>query len=436
MQAIILLKEESLFRLCGLPLWKRNLYLLRSKGIRDVSILVEGKALSLPEAEREKAGEMGIRLKSIKPASLSSVVKGAGDDLFVIIDGDCVFDPAFLESLLRSKRTTLSCDSHPEKRCVEGSAKVLSRNGRVQKIGDSLGKWNMIYAGMALCDKRTLLEMENELTSCANWPNCLNKVLENRKVNYLDVSLSVSYSSELRRNVKPFWYRISSSRDLKIAKRYFVEGTQKKTLDILAWHIHRPIENKIVYYLSELPVTPNQLTIFTNVFAFFITFLFLRGQLLIASFLTLLVNILDGLDGKQARAKGMTTRVGQLEHSLDTLYEQSWYIAFSWAVFTITGSLLPLGLCLVMLLSDTFSRHCSMQFRMVMKTPLADYAEFDRAFRRFDGRRNIYTLYILTGVLLGLPLYSLFAMTTHAILTATVYFVRSVKHMHSADVGE
>jgi len=434
MQAIILFKESSLFKLCGLSLLKRNFYLLRSKKIRQINILAEEKNFSLLKEEKEKAKKIGVRVKLVKPVDFASLIREVADDFFLIIDGDCVFDPALLEVVLHSKKTSLCCDSQPKKECAGRSPKVVFEDGRVQKIGDSLTGWKGVYAGIALCERKVLLELQDELSHHLNWPNCLNKVLKKEDVRCLDVSLSSFYRSDLRKNVKPFWYRISSPKDLKIAKKHFIEGTQKRTLDVLAWYIHRPIEKKLIYYLCELPITPNQLTILTNVVAFLITFLFLKGQLLIASLLTLAVNILDGLDGKQARAKGMVTKLGELEHSLDALYEQSWYIAFSWAVFNLTGSLLPLGLCLVMLLFDTFSRHCSMQFRMVMKIPLADYAEFDRAFRRFDGRRNIYVLYILAGVLSGFPLYSLFAMTAHAILTAIVYLVRSAKHMHSADV--
>jgi len=440
MEAIILFTNaKGLFKLCGLSILRRNFYLLRSKEIRKVTILAEEKISHLVEKEIRKAKNLGMELKLVRPKDqnkgLSSIGRKSKENLFLIMEGNCVFDPAFLESLLQHKRTVICCDGNPEKKCVKESFKILSKNGTIQKIGHTLGKWDKVYAGMALCEKKILLELEDGLTDHVDWPMCLNKILKREKVNYLDISLTLSYSSELRRNVKPFWHRISSKDDLKVAKRHFIEGKKKKTLDVLAWYVHRPIEKKLIHYLCELPITPNQLTILTNIFAYLVTFLFLRGELLVGSFLTFLVNILDGLDGKQARAKGIITKVGHLEHTLDALYEQSWYIAFSWAVFTITKSLLSLELCLVMLLFDTFSRHCSMQFRMTMKTPLADYSAFDRAFRRFDGRRNIYTIYILVGVLTGLPLYSLGVMALHAILTGVVYFVRSVKHMRSADMG-
>jgi len=77
----------------------------------------------------------------------------------------------------------------------------------------------------------------------------------------------------------------------------------------------------------------------------------------------------------------------------------------------------------------------SMQFRQVMGVSLADYTPFDRLFRRFDGRRNIYTIYILLGALFGVPFYALAAIALHAFVTGAVYVVRAAKHLHDADRG-
>ena len=450
-------QSRTFLKLCGLPLLKRTLYLLRTVEIREVIVLLKENNDQI-KREIKNLKDLGMRLKFVEKEkwsrAISSLQKEMKDDFFLLIDSHCVFELNLLRVLLQCKKTTLCCDSQPEGSCLTHSPKVFSRDGKVERIGNDLDNWNKVYTGMGVCRKRVLLKLRDKLleeenqnsgkknqlpgprnTEKAEWFTLFNDLPRRTQADCLDISQTASYDLELRRVVKPFWYRIASEEDLKVAKKKLIGETQKKTLDVMAWYVHRPIENKITWYLSELPLTPNQLTILTNVLAFFITFLFLKGYLLAASLLTFLVNIMDGLDGKQARAKGMFTKVGNLEHSLDTLYEVSWYIAFSWAIFMLTKSFLPLKLCLIMILFDAFNRHCSMQFRAVMKTPLADYAPFDRAFRRFDGRRNIYTIYIFIGVILGLPVYSLFAMMVHAILTGVVYFIRAAKHMHAADIG-
>jgi len=88
-----------------------------------------------------------------------------------------------------------------------------------------------------------------------------------------------------------------------------------------------------------------------------------------------------------------------------------------------------------MLLFDSFARHVSMQFRQVMGIALADYAPFDRRFRRFDGRRNIYSVYMLLGVVVGHPFYALVAMALHAVITGLVYVIRAGLHLRRADRG-
>ncbi|HUT21623.1 MAG TPA: hypothetical protein VM366_20915, partial [Anaerolineae bacterium] len=84
---------------------------------------------------------------------------------------------------------------------------------------------------------------------------------------------------------------------------------------------------------------------------------------------------------------------------------------------------------------DSFARHVSMQFRQVTGVSLGDYAPFDRAFRRFDGRRNLYTLHMLLGIVTGRPVYAVCTMTLHAFLTGLVYSIRAAKHLRDADRG-
>ena len=80
-----------------------------------------------------------------------------------------------------------------------------------------------------------------------------------------------------------------------------------------------------------------------------------------------------------------------------------------------------------------FYRFCYDQFSRTMKVSLDIYGRFERAFRRVAGRRNIYNVYIFVGVILGVPLYSIFGIVFHSALTAVVYAYRSSVHMHTAD---
>jgi phosphatidylglycerophosphate synthase len=208
---------------------------------------------------------------------------------------------------------------------------------------------------------------------------------------------------------------------------------EKGASDFLAYYIHQPVENKLVSYLMNTRVTPNQVTVATNIVAYTVTFLYLIGWLLEGSILSFIVGIMDGIDGKLARAKDMSTNLGKLEHAFDLLYEFSWIIALSLILTQTTGSSMPLlyGLSSVVIISfyrmvyDTFGRAVGMS--------LDNYASFERVFRRVAGRRNLYNIHILAFILLSKPELCLTTITVHAMITAIIYTIRVGYHLNKMD---
>ncbi|MEM3078201.1 MAG: CDP-alcohol phosphatidyltransferase family protein [Nitrososphaerales archaeon] len=203
--------------------------------------------------------------------------------------------------------------------------------------------------------------------------------------------------------------------------------------DLLAYYVHRPLENKIVLYLMNTRITPNQITLLTNIVACTVVALYFAGFLLLGSILSFAVGLMDGLDGKLARAKNQTTKLGKMEHAFDLLFEFSWFIAIALFLYRSSGEALPLILCLFSILFISFYRYCYDTFSRTMNTSLDIYGDFERVFRRVAGRRNLYNIHILLGVLSGFPIYSLISITAHAALTAIVYAWRTAKHLHIAD---
>lgn len=189
----------------------------------------------------------------------------------------------------------------------------------------------------------------------------------------------------------------------------------------------------MVPFISKFSITPNQLTVIVNVLAYTATALFFLGHLLPASILTFVVGIADGLDGKLARVKLKSSNLGALEHSFDLLFEFSWFIALSWFLFSTTQTAAPLILCIFIILFVAFYRHIYDQFRRTMGKSLDDAGDFERAFRTVAGRRNLYNIEILAGILLAVPLYSLIVVLLHSAITAAVYSARVIKHTYVMD---
>ncbi len=208
---------------------------------------------------------------------------------------------------------------------------------------------------------------------------------------------------------------------------------EKGASDLLAYYIHRPLENRIVLRLLNTRITPNQITIMTNIIAYIVAALYFLGFLLPGSILSFLVGLMDGLDGKLARARGQTTKIGKMEHAFDLLFEFTWLISLALYLNRVTGESLPLILSLFSILFISFYRYCYDTFSKVMNTSLDIYGDFEKVFRRIAGRRNLYNIHILIGVLIGYPLYSLISITIHAFITAIIYAWRTAKHLYAAD---
>jgi len=211
---------------------------------------------------------------------------------------------------------------------------------------------------------------------------------------------------------------------------------EKGASDLLAHYIHRPLENRIVLKLMNTKITPNQITVMTNLLAYVVAALYFFGFLLPGSILSFVVGLMDGVDGKLARAKNQTSKLGKMEHAFDLLFEFTWLISLALFLHRSSGDALPLTLSMFSILFISFYRYCYDTFSRTMGTSLDIYGGFEKAFRRIAGRRNLYNIHILIGILLGIPLYSLMSITVHAGLTAIIYAWRTAKHLHTADREE
>lgn len=396
----------ALRRLCGLPLVRRQLQVLRTQDWRQIILIVHPQDRQRIETAIGDPNALGVTVSYLTAPSatdlpLKACLEATDDDL-LILEAHYAIEAALLERLVAA-----------------GTTALLSEGGAEG------------YAGAAFVTRSDLARLAATADTLP-WPSGLTRLPHLATV---DVQQPDLYVAEVRRHVEPFWCEVTSDADAERCKRALVIGAQKRTLDVLAWYFNRPLENWLTLRLADTPLTPNQMSAITSLVAFLVTGLLLLGHLWPAVLLAFVVNVLDGVDGKLARAKALATRLGQLEHSFDLLYEQSWYIAYTWAAYRAWPSLTVLAVGFAMLLGDSFARHVAMQFRQVMGISLADYAPFDRRFRRFDGRRNIYAIYMLIGVAVGRPFLALLVMAFHAALTGLVYVLRAGLHLRRADRG-
>jgi len=220
-----------------------------------------------------------------------------------------------------------------------------------------------------------------------------------------------------------------SGMKMDLAKKLLIESASKGRNDLLATYVNKPIENYIVGKIANTRITPNQITLLTNIIAYVSTFLFFKGYLLFATLLTFVVSFMDGVDGKLARVKIASSHIGEMEHAFDFLFEHSWYIALGYFLSKIYG-IPAILLCAFILIFDGFSYYCEEAFGKAIKDrPLADYGRIEQTFRKFDGRRNSYIIFILIGILINKPFWSLVAISIWSFVSSVFYCLRTMKHL-------
>jgi len=420
-------EQKPLLQVAGMPLIGRVLRGLKDAGIQNVWITVGYKADVIRQHIGDEYAGLKIRYINVedwKKGNLYSLLAAEGifQQSFLLCMGDHIFDPELPKKLVNSKLD--SAIVLAIEKVSEEDTKVLEREGTILDIGKKINQSNVaIDTGLFLCSPK-VFEYANQAMKegASELADCVRIAGQKGDAQVVDVSGHM-------------WADIDTKQDFDRAKRLIVENSQKKrgASDFVAHYFNRPIENAILYYISEwLFITPNRLTIATNVLAWFVTYLFFSGYLGLGALLTFVVGVVDGLDGKLARIRGCSTKLGLMEHPFDMLYEFSWLIALA-LFLSQTEGLLPLVLASFSITFIAFYRFCYDQFSRATGISLDVYGRFERAFRRVAGRRNIYNVYILLGVLLGAPLYSLIGIMAHSALTATVYAFRVSIHLHAID---
>src|SRR5213596_2227676 len=119
----------------------------------------------------------------------------------------------------------------------------------------------------------------------------------------------------MRRTIRPLFFFAPLPECQPVTKRLLRDATLKGVLDFPAL-VHAPIEKWLVSHLCRTTITPNQITLGAGVLGLSVTVLYALGYLWVGALLALIVGVLDGVDGKLARLKVQTTRLGKGEHVL------------------------------------------------------------------------------------------------------------------------
>lgn len=373
-------------RVGGIPLIARSLFHLKALGLKRLVLLWD---VSHPPQDLEPwQGSIWIELMQVKdglPEALLSIADLA--EYFIYIDAGHLIDPRLLQALI-SAPSPMLCRmdaSDREKQVVR--AGVLSK--------EDLLLWSSQGISSLACRAARLLPGDID-----------------------------SFRPEIRGSAAPYFLDVVTDRDALEATRMLIRNQQKQAMDLPAQYIHPPFENALTSILVETRVSPNQVTIIVACSAFVVTWLFWHGYFVLGAFLSLVVNILDGVDGKLARTKLQFSRLGKHEDVIDYFYENSWYVALGVGLSSMTGGRFPLFCAAALVLADTADNIFYTLAGKWYGRSIDLFSHLDRNFRRIAGRRNIYGALFVFGFCLGYPLQTFVIVTGWALVTAAIHGAR------------
>jgi len=406
----------ALTELCGISTLERLLRTLQRSGIERATVLSstpDAVAQELARSSWPRAQlKLSLRIRPAGPVRLDQIVDVWPRDsgvtpLLFVIPADSVFDSRLLRLLISQDAPAALVDSGVRRSSLQTLIASAPDTARGKLCGPALLGYDWASSRDGLFEE------------------AVRSGVERNNLAALDVSAQPLYYVSMRRKLRPFWFPAPSPANRKLAKRVLFDSIQKGTLDIPAW-FHAPIETFLVSRLCKTRITPNQLTLLCNVVAWVVTILFATGRLGWGLALALIVGVLDGLDGKQARLKVETTQTGKIEHWFDAVFEMSWWIALAWH-FQVSGQLPgAFAYLLLLLVAEGVDGLAKASVYFTAGKLIDELGAFERFVRLVGGRRNVYIWILTIGFLLGAPAKAFIAMTWLQVATAIVHLPSAI----------
>ncbi len=415
----------ALIKIGGITLLERQVRILMKAGIKDVLVVATGRNDAL-QGEIDRFSKLkGMRVRLVWPGcesglDLSGTFAETDDEPWMLLDGASIFDERAPKLLgeVNGERVALIAKDQVETADAEQGME-FEVNGKP-------------YLFMGIAQLQSGITHKIFPDDGDQWlKDLLTEVVAKGEEVTLATDTLPTYNYDLRRNDPYYWIPIRSAEDNPRAKRILLNHAQKSVLDWPAWYIHRPIEKGIIYHLCETAITPNQLTLINNIVAFIGAYYFFTGSWFLALIFSMAVGILDGLDGKQARTKMMTSEFGRIEEVLDKIYENTWYLGMAWYLAHSGFGTLPYILFGIIFMVNMTDIGIGLYFKSKKHCQLDDFGPFERKFRVFSGRRNTYIWTLIPFVLFGALYAGYWMITIYALITLGVRFWRCTYHIRN-----
>ena len=410
---------EALTDLCGISLMERMRRIALQLDFREAMILSNSvKAVATHVAnESWRRADVSLTFRERTGAKVTvgdildclAALKVASDGRILIVFADFYCDERLLRSLADAQTDSALIDSD--------SPSIIAPLWENSDTHSS---------GQLLCV--TLLS--SEWLSRKNRAGTLvEEIISDRtsgRIARVDAARQPAYVGSMRRSVRPVFFPAPSLERRPLAERLLRDATQKGVLDFPAL-VHAPIEKWLVAHLCRTTITPNQITFGTAVLGLGVTLLYACGYLWAGALLALVIGVLDGIDGKLARLKAQTTKLGKREHDLDYLVETSWWAALAYH-FHATGQIRYAYVIFSAFFAfERLERVAKRAVQRRIGRNLDDFAPFDRFVRIVAGRRNIYTWLFTFFLVIGAPATGFIGICFWGVASAVIHIFRALQ---------
>ncbi|MSQ47312.1 MAG: CDP-alcohol phosphatidyltransferase family protein [Deltaproteobacteria bacterium] len=232
----------------------------------------------------------------------------------------------------------------------------------------------------------------------------------------------------------PYCVKITGKDDLPRGWKLLIDRASKRPADMVEQYVDPPIENWLVHRLCETAVTPNVVTLLALAVALSAVSLFYEGWIVMAIVVAWVAIVLDGVDGKLARIKLMTSSAGRIGQGSGFFYETAWYIA--WAAYlarTSDPGAWEVGTALT--ICNGCDQALKEAFAQFHGKPLSAMSRFDRWFNVIGGQRRIYLAMLLGGFFVGRSLLAFQVTLWWAVVTVFIHLGRVSYHVGRDVIG-
>ena len=382
MQAILYkAKNEPWFRLGGMTLLERNLRYLQAEGVsRATVVLAKGENLPALSIPRPLHLWPNIEFREDGMTSLEQAMAN-----FTLSDGDAVF-------------------------IYDANTLVDRRALAALKSWDSTS---------------LLLDFGDQPMIACQRPD--NQTFDQAK--RISIGHISPYAGDIRGDYPVFILKVGEESQVDDAWNILIKRQQKRQNDFIEKYTHPHMQNWMVKKICDTAVTPNQISLLVIVVAIAAAFLFYYGFYFTAFLAAFAATVLDGVDGKLARVKLMTSKVGKLEHVFDYFYENAWYLCLAAHLVTMQGFIAwKVGISVV--LFDTLDKIQTALFQKKAGRTLDEMSVFDEHFRLIGGRRSIYLFILLAHFIILAPYVGLKTVLVWAVATAAIHAGRIAWHLN------